>query len=480
MSELRRGPSEPDHQPTDPQPADSSRDSSRESSRPAPTEDATARREPRLSIPEPNQPASSETATQPDDRPSDRPAEPAPPPTRRTADASPNQADPFAAYSPELRAHMRHDDTLAHLQYLSKPEPDTAATSRPTDQPDLPSKNRPADNVPETKESPVPSDGGRPNTADTVREIRNALSDRHPDVSGVVERLVTDKEHPLDVVASLNNSDRRPKALATIRELADERLLADRGLQDFAAEHPGRGPLFEPVRREVNHQEDGQSRKSVYVAHCKSVDAARTVGANPSPDDRLLVQDYGRRLVDDVLPQVRREVRQLAGEAQGRGSIRAKDADGLLDKVERMSAGSEDRPTRPDYQVGDVIDAVGARITIGDTDRLERLLSTIEDRFGSGDGGRILELENMYAGPKPHNPSYRVVPLIIAVEVNRTPYTFELQLCTWRASIASDLEHNTIYKPYIRPTPAEQDKVRRMQAEAAALDQDETRSRWHD
>ncbi|WP_166658545.1 hypothetical protein [Kribbella sp. VKM Ac-2571] len=316
--------------------------------------------------------------------------------------------------------------------------------------------------------------------AETIREIRNALSDRHADVSGVVERLVTDKEHPLDVVASLNNPDRRPKALATIRELADERLLADRGLDDFTAERPGRGPLFEPVRREVNHQEDGQSRKSAYVAHCKSADAARTVGANPSTDDRLLVQDYGRRLVDDVVPQVRREVRQLAVEAEGRGSIRAKDADGLLDKVERMSAGSEDRPTRPDYQIGDVIDAVGARITVGDTDRLERLLATIEERFGSGEGGRILELENMYAGPKPHNPSYRVIPLIIAVEVNRTPYTFELQLCTWRASIASDLEHNTVYKPYIRPTAAEQDKIRRMQAEAAALDQDETRSRWHD
>jgi ppGpp synthetase/RelA/SpoT-type nucleotidyltranferase len=281
-------------------------------------------------------------------------------------------------------------------------------------------------------------------------------------------------------VASLNNPERRPKALATIRELADGRLVADRGLEKFAADCPGRGPLFEPAPREINQHEGGQSRKSVYVAHCKSVDAARTVGPQPSTDDRALVQDYGRRLVDDVVPQVRREVRDIAGEVDGRSSIRAKDADGLLDKVERMSAGSDERPGRADYQVGDVIDAVGARITVADTDRLERLLLTVEERFGSGDGGRILELENMYADPKAHNPSYRVVPLIIAVEVNKTPYTFELQLCTWRASIASDLEHNTVYKPYIRPTIAEQDKVRRMQAEAAALDQDETRSRWHD
>ncbi|TQJ18900.1 hypothetical protein [Kribbella jejuensis] len=315
---------------------------------------------------------------------------------------------------------------------------------------------------------------------ETVRAVRDALDERHPDVSRVVERLVADKEHPLDVVGSLNSAKRRPKALFTISELADERLLANRDLDDFNVDNPGRGPLFEPVRQEVNHQADGRSRKAEYVAHCKDVDAARSVGARPSAEERLLVQDYGRRLVDDVVPQVGREVGELAREVDGRRSIRAKDADGLHDKVERMSRGSEGRPGRPDYQIGDVIDAVGARITVADTEHLERLLSTIDERFGSGDGGRILELENMYAGPKPHNPAYRVIPLIVAVEVNKTPYTFELQLCTWRASIASDLEHNTVYKPYIRPTEAEQDKVRRMQAEAAALDQEETRSRWHD
>lgn len=377
------------------------------------------------------------------------------------ANDQPPPAQPSADPAPAFT-----DDTITRLQHLSKPQ----------------HRAEPAPSPPEPEMRPEASRdrADRPGTTETVREVRSALSDRHPDVSHVVERLVTDKDHPLDVVASLNNSDRRPKALATIRELADERLLADRGLDDFTAERPGRGPLFEPVRREVNQEEDGQSRKSAYVAQCKSVDAARTVGLEPSADDRLLVRDYGRRLVDDVVPQVRREVGQLADEVDGRRSIRAKDADGLHDKVERMSSGTDGRPGRIDYQVGDVIDAVGARITVADTERLERLLSTIEDRFGSGDGGRILELENMYAGPKAHNLSYRVVPLIIAVEVNRTPYTFELQLCTWRASIAADLEHNTIYKPYIGPTAAEQDKVRRMQAEAAALDQDETRSRWHD
>ncbi|MEV5960596.1 hypothetical protein AB0L70_02455 [Kribbella sp. NPDC051952] len=290
---------------------------------------------------------------------------------------------------------------------------------------------------------------------------------------------MADDKHPLDVVSNLKDRARRPAALATIRELADEKLLAGRDLTEFTAENPGRGPLFAPTPRELNQHQDGLSRKATYVARCKSLDAARTVGAEPSVDERVLVSDYSRRLVDEVAPQVQVEVRRSARVVDGAVSVRAKDDLGLLDKVARMAEGIDGRPGRPKYQVGDAIDAVGARIVVPDTVRLEHLVSEVKDRFGTGDGGRILEMENMYSDPKPHNPSYRVVPFIIAVEVAGMPYTFELQVCTWRSSIASDLEHNTVYKPHIRPTPGEQEKVRRMQAEAAALDQDETRSRWH-
>ncbi|WP_344240954.1 hypothetical protein [Kribbella hippodromi] len=312
-----------------------------------------------------------------------------------------------------------------------------------------------------------------------IREVREALNERHPDVAGVVTRLVDDKDHPLDVVERLRDPERRSTAIATLRELADERTLESQGLEEFRAEHPGRGPLFRPVPYELNNHDDGRSRKAAYVADCKASEPARVVGPQPSDDERELVSDYARRLSDDVMPQVWLEVGALSRGVEGIRSIRAKDADGLHDKVARMAGGAGEREARPEYQVGDVIDAVGARITVSDTERLEQLLSDIKDRFGVGDGGRILELENMYASPKAHNPSYRTVPLIVAVEVDRRPYTFELQLCTWRSSIASDLEHNTVYKPYIRPAQAEQEKVRRMQAEAAALDQNETRRRWH-
>jgi hypothetical protein len=66
-----------------------------------------------------------------------RPVDPPPAPATTPVDDQPKPEDPFASYSPELRAHMRHDDTLARLQYLSPPDAQAESTSQrgasPTD-----------------------------------------------------------------------------------------------------------------------------------------------------------------------------------------------------------------------------------------------------------------------------------------------------------------------------------------------------------
>jgi hypothetical protein len=81
----------------------------------------------------------------------------------------------------------------------------------------------------------------------------------------------------------------------------------------------------------------------------------------------------------------------------------------------RMAVGSDSRPGRANYRAGDVIDAVGARITTSDMHDLAQVLEAVKGHFGVGDGGRILEIENMYASPKSKNPAYRVIPLVIRV-----------------------------------------------------------------
>jgi ppGpp synthetase/RelA/SpoT-type nucleotidyltranferase len=140
-----------------------------------------------------------------------------------------------------------------------------------------------------------------------------------------------------------------------------------------------------------------------------------------------------------------------------------------VDKVNRLSVAN------PNAQVGDLIDAVGARITIQNTNQLASVLQRVRHTFGTGDGGRIIEIENLYLHPKSKNLGYRVIPLCIVVEVNGLAYTFELQLTTVRASVAADLEHNTVFKNLVGATPAEQRAVLAAFDEAAALEQLETR-----
>lgn len=309
-------------------------------------------------------------------------------------------------------------------------------------------------------------------------QVDAVLAD-HPEVAAIVRGLAADEAHALNLTDALHDPARRAHALAVVAELADGRVLADRTLGEYLAAHPGKGPLFEPLPEHVNTTVDGHDRKQSYVDDARQLDEARGVGAEPSDAEHLAVEDYARRL-KAAEKQVRAEIFALANQFDGAmASVRTKGADAILDKVGRMVHGSAGRGSRPNYRVGDVIDAIGGRITVRDTEQLGGLLQAVQRHFGTGDGGRILEIENMYAAPKSASPSYRVIPLIISVEHHGKPYTFELQLTTERASIAADINHNTIYKPYVRPTAEQRRRIEDMFAEAAALDQEETRRGPH-
>jgi ppGpp synthetase/RelA/SpoT-type nucleotidyltranferase len=305
-----------------------------------------------------------------------------------------------------------------------------------------------------------------------VRDVDSTLQ-AHPETSSVVKKLVADP-HKLNVTDALRRPWSRQATLDTIKELAEGRVLRDKPLLEFLDENPGQGTLFEPIPDAVNKLPDGTTRKDAFVRESQQHDPARAVGAEPTPDEMVQVREYQRRLVaaDSV---VEAEVRQLIEGLDAQVSVRTKDAAGLIDKVQRMVTGTDGRAPRPQYKVGDVIDAIGARITVEDTARLAEVIERVRGHYGFGDEGRILEVENMYAQPKAHNPAYRVVPMIVKVEHGGQVYTFELQLTTRRASIAADINHNTIYKPYLEVDAAEQAKVARMFEEAAALEQIENR-----
>jgi len=319
-----------------------------------------------------------------------------------------------------------------------------------------------------------PGDREQPTHRGSVEsQIDSALAD-HPRVADVVGQLVADSAHPLDLTRALADPNRRAVALRIVSELSEGRLLQDRELAEYLRDNPGRGPLFEPIPKEVNEGADGRSRLSKDVELSKEIDPARAAGPDPDAAQRNSMVDYAQRLAEGVEPAVRAELEHLIVGLDGANTnVRTKDARGILDKVQRMVRGHEGRAPRPYYEAGDVIDAVGARITVENTQQLGRLLERVQRYYGTGEGGRILEIENMYAAPKSGSPEYRVIPVVIRIEVAGIPYTYELQLTTRRASVAADLYHNTIYKQYAELTSEQREKIQRMFAEAAALDQQE-------
>ena len=317
------------------------------------------------------------------------------------------------------------------------------------------------------------------------------MGEKYPELTSVLERLIDDKAHPLNMVTALLNPSTRPRTIAFLSQLAAGKTLCGKPLQAFLAAHPGRGPLFEKLPDDANHDRNGRSRKTTFLEQAKTTDPARRVGGNPNAQERALVEDYANRLRKQVEPLVFRQMQALTKEINdsfggnpASFSVRTKTAEGIIDKVQRIDKGRSDfdddpadleTKPNPGAQVGDLIDAVGARITVQNTDQLARLLQRVQSSFGTGDAGRIIEIENFYASPKARSLAYRVIPLAVVVTVGGLKYTFELQLTTRRASVAADLNHNTVYKNLIGATPAEQRKVSAAFSEAAAIEQLETR-----
>lgn len=239
---------------------------------------------------------------------------------------------------------------------------------------------------------------------DGLSEAMAELQEQHPVVASVVDKLLNDRANNLNFTEALRDPGKMEQAMAITKELADGGVLGERGtLEDYRTQNPGAGPLFDPVDRNVNELDDGTKRKDAFVRHAKEVDGARALGGSISDVERQGLEEYGNRLEGPVKSAVKDDVSALLQSVPGLQpdmSIRVKHVDGQLEKVGRANDGYSGRPPNPDYKVGDVIDAVGARLTVDDMQQLESLVEGAKEYFGVGDGGRLLEMENMYAQPK--------------------------------------------------------------------------------
>lgn len=324
---------------------------------------------------------------------------------------------------------------------------------------------------------------GAPSSRPTARPDRRAmkvlgtLSD-YPAIGSVVGKLLADSAHPLSLTTALTDQNRQAATASLIRQLAAHETLGDAALVDWIAAHPGVGPLFEPTAPNVGHHADGTTRKNRFSAEVARVDPARRVGITADGHKMIQLSEYAARLETDVLPVAQAETAALAARFPGaRWRVRTKGTTGILEKVRRMTAGSVGRNARQEFTAAHVFDAVGGRIVAADVDQLGEIFVAIKEQFGTGDGGRLLGIENTYVSPKRHKPAYRAIHVDIVCEAEGLPYVYEMQLMTWRASLAADLDHNALYKPFIDATALERQAVLDVLDEAAAMDQADTRRR---
>lgn len=304
-----------------------------------------------------------------------------------------------------------------------------------------------------------------------IAETRAALS-KHPELAGVLEKFLLDVDHPVNVTSYLKDPARRVIVLHDLLLIAESKAI---GTEEFSqiisetahADHP----LFKALDPELN-ETNGRKRSEILSEKLATGTEAElyAIGAGPTPTQRVLLDRYVTRLNNETrsrfettLESIVREVDAPSETIHPDGfpvmSGRAKSAEGILDKIARMRRGNDGKDPRPGYTLANMPDAVGCRITVRDVQQLSGIMQLVEARFGKQN---IYEKDSFYVNPKKRERPYRVITYTITVD----GVPCELQLSTLSSSMTADLEHNTLYKPYIPVSSEEADLISSLQRRA--------------
>jgi ppGpp synthetase/RelA/SpoT-type nucleotidyltranferase len=272
-----------------------------------------------------------------------------------------------------------------------------------------------------------------------------------PTMNNVVEQMLFDTAHPMDVTRNLQHRGRQIPATHGLQEFASAPRINEQDFISFINEGSVQPLPFKNNDRELSYHHDRKRAEILRESLLLQDPELYGVSNNPSPRQLAKVRHYAEHLREQSLPDLVDSINTVVGPRDIDGfptvNARAKGASGLIDKIDRMRTGNFGKEPRPDYVLADMPDALGARITVKDP----RDLPAIIERFEAQYQGRIIEKDNFYTNPSKREKPYRV----ITYTVMTGDVPCEVQITTLASSLAADINHNTVYKQ-ILPTTEEQ------------------------
>lgn len=274
--------------------------------------------------------------------------------------------------------------------------------------------------------------------------IKGRFGENRP-MTDLLTRFVGDDKHPTNLAANLKNPETRSEVLDELQALDSsphpDTETFKKSVEDSKTSD---SPLMQNCDR-FNIREGKKSTEVLKEQLLAQDEVLFSTGPNPTPEQKKKLKAHARRL-NRVMPKLSQDLEGLVSDmSPGSGfptvSARTKNADGMVDKIQRMSRGNDGKAPRPDYSLADMPDALGARVVVKDAESLQKVMGRLEEKFGEG---AIFEKDNFYSNPKKQARSpYRVVTYTVV----KDGVPAEVQLTTLRASLAADLFHNTHYKP---------------------------------
>jgi hypothetical protein len=278
-----------------------------------------------------------------------------------------------------------------------------------------------------------------------------------PAIVRVMRAAFLDQNHPLNLRAALLHPQRSSTCLSEIREIAGFRPIDEAEFQrvvERCATSPAR--LFQTVVPGISPEENAAQFNQRFRVEHPSLAA---LSATPTADQQLELEAFVDHIRGPVIRALRTMLKSVAGEPQADGfpvvHTRAKDGVGIMDKIARMQEGSATKTPRPGYTFSDMPDSLGGRITVMLTADTSQSLEDLTERFEQAFALDILERDSFYANSAKRLHPYRVVTYTLGIDGCRA----EVQITSLSASIAADLAHNTLHKPYLPLEEGENEEI---------------------